>query len=991
MPMSEELKTLMGDTEVNNSFDINSVSGALKMASENSFSYLYRLQRNVIKFKEYYYPTSVSSETSEIPFGDMYLDDKYRVCFQVDNDLVNQNSRKDFYSSDMYRKEFTLEDIANNFDIYERIPIVCIDRRYYFNIKIRMLNGNMKIILPYKTNFLYTKQNTVIDHKTSVMLVETNYYKRITTNTGMLNNMKDGNNYRLNPSYSNLGKFNTDGTYVSFIEFPEDNGTSSLMMMTHVDDEGYLVLDFSERIKSLIEAQTQNFIITLIYFPYMHEHKMTNQSSIMAYTHPKTQELTSPVMVIERDDCTPYNMPIPTENMFVLKQIHDGGEYNGEYEAYNPNSVTIHYPNMYTINDDTMVEGDTYRVFYFYKLGYDLHYNHLFGYYYRYLKRRLATGSLEEAVNKVYNEEIYDMDVTNRDTFTGIFRKLFNYNDYNYQYDILDFNYRRETDESPYEYKVRKMKEFVKNDTRTLIQYVREQNKVTDSYFTFTKRLKLDERRRMDTSNELTIPVITFDEPMTLFLFPFNNHDDTTVLHVWIDGLLCMDLYHKYEYGVDYIYIPERELTENSYIEIEVCHSFNFMTDVYFQNTEDFVDVYIAGNKYITPTLSDIIFENSEDDTITYDTSKFEIVRRRFDIDFTTDNEDGTAKVKYTTLDNIKIRAKEESVCHTNMRFCIKKNAKYVQTNFERTSYPLLKLTDYSFKHDLDYIRIYLNGRLMPPSMYIVKDTFSMYRIQMLFQVKPGDRFALDISGPRNERLYFIEEVPSDWIIDLKDYIDKPFDIRYYDVFLNGRKLNETNVFRISDTKIKLINVSSKWHLVIYEKDRDEEYFGWTKNPMILEPYYSLDDFYNEPFITDEDKETVMEELIEEQIKENGSEEYVTIGENTNTEDKNCDDTLEYDENLQMLIFYYDELLPNRLMVPEEAQFNNEYIKSEYPDICDIYLTEDDPNTIHLNSSSGLPPLSEDILYLDPDIGYNTEGKVYFLGDYDAVCEKDNQ
>ena len=118
MPMSEELKTLMGDTEVNNSFDINSVSGALKMASENSFSYLYRLQRNVIKFKEYYYPTSVSSETSEIPFGDMYLDDKYRVCFQVDNDLVNQNSRKDFYSSDMYRKEFTLEDIANNFDIY---------------------------------------------------------------------------------------------------------------------------------------------------------------------------------------------------------------------------------------------------------------------------------------------------------------------------------------------------------------------------------------------------------------------------------------------------------------------------------------------------------------------------------------------------------------------------------------------------------------------------------------------------------------------------------------------------------------------------------------------------------------------------------------------------------------------------------------------------------------------------------------------------------
>lgn len=988
MNMTDELKALMNETEVNNSFDINSVSGALKMALENSFAYLYRLQRNVIKFKEYHFPTSVSSTTDEIPFGDMFLDDKYRVCINIDNDIVNQNARKDYYSSDMYRQEFTLEDIAKNKDIYERIPLVCIDRRFIFNFKIRMMNGYMKIILPYKTDYLYTNHNETINHVTDVILVENNYYRRIETNAGALNAMKSGNDYRLNPSYSSLGNFRTDGTYVAFVEFPEDKTTSSLMMMTHVDDEDYLVLDFSERIKSLIVNQSKNFYITLIFFPNMYEHKMKNFNSITAYTHPKTKELTSPIMVIERGDCEPYNMPIPTENIFALKRINDSGTYNGEYELYASDTATIHYPNMYTIKDENMKEGDTYRLFYFYKMGYDLHYSHLFGYYYRYLKRKMGTGSLEEAVNKVYNEEIYDMDVTKKDAFTGVFRKLFNYNDYNYQYDILDFTYRREENEQPYEYKVRKMKEFVQADTRHLISYVREQNRVTDSYFTFTKKLDLEARKRTDTSNELT-STVKFDEPMYLFLFTNKDTQEEMTMHIWIDGLLCMDYFHRYEYGVDYIYIPVREVTDNSYIEVEICHSFDFETDVYFPDTSTYVEVNVAGNKHITPTLADIIMIDKEDESIIYDTDKFEILRRRYDIDCSVDDANGDRKVEYTTLDSIKIRAKDTSVTGRAMRFCIHKNAKYVQMNFDRTSYPLIQLGDYRFKHDMEYLRIYHNGKLMPQTMYIIKDNFDMYRIQLLFKISPGDKLALDISGPRNELLYFVEEVPSDYIIDLKDHIDKPFDIRYFDVFLNGRKLNETQVFKVTDTKIQLINVNSKWHLEIYQKDRDEEYFGWTKNPVTLDPYYNLDDFIEEPFVEPDEKDEIFEEEIEEQIKEDGNEDYVDIGVNTNDEDKNCDDDIEYDENFRFLIFYYDELLPNRLMVPQEAQFNKEYIKAEFPETTEVYLIENSQTAAMMNSAvNGLETLPEDVLYLDPDTNYDTAQTVYFLGDYDELCEE---
>src|SRR5699024_10298736 len=153
---------------------------------------------------------------------------------------------------------------------------------------------------------------------------------------------------------------------------------------------------------------------------------------------------------------------------------------------------------------------------------------------------------------------------------------------------------------------------------------------------------------------------------------------------------------------------------------------------------------------------------------------------------------------------------------------------------------------------------------------------------------------------------YFTETIPEDAIIDLTNVIDKPFDIRFYDVFLNGRKLNETNVFAISDTIIKLININSIYHLEIYQKERDEEYFGWTKNT--IQYYFRIEDLFDEDFVTDEDKEEIIEDIIDETIdditKENGDDPeedgpIIDKKPNTNDEDKNCDDEIEYDEELR--------------------------------------------------------------------------------------------
>lgn len=980
--MTESLRLLMEDAEINNTFDIESVTDTVKMELENSFWYLYRLQRNKIRFKEYFFPTSRQSTTSKRIYGDMFLDDKMNVCIQIDADLVNQSSREIYRQSEYFNKEFTLDDINNHPEIFERTILLCIDGQYLFDYKIKMDNGITRIILPYKMSYLYQKNNEIKQHVTSVILIDNEFYRTIQTNRNILSQMSENDNIVLGPQYCGLDSFRTDGTYVVFVRFDNDTG-SSLMNFCTVLRNGFLQVDFSNLILSKIKASSSNFTITLVFMKDMYEHHLYGDNSIVMQYREKVDKNLAPVMLIERSDCEPFNMPIPVENFLVLKRITEG-EQIGEYTTFNESGVELHYPNMYTLNDPDPKEGDIYRVFYFYEKGYDLHYNPKFNFFYKFIKTKLRCTTLEEAVNRCYFEDTDLLTMGEQDELFGVFRKLYNYVPIDNQYDIIDFTKRNSSNETPYEYKVRHMHEFIEEDTKALKDYVLRQNHISESYYLYVNHINLTKRSRFDTSGEIGKKII-FNKERYLFLF---HNDDYNKLNmrIWIDGLLCMDVIHETEGGIDYIYLPKEDIKPNSYIEIEVYRSFSFTADVYFGNTEELKEINIVNATDLTPTMSDIMFIDKENPEISYSSDSFEIFRVRHNLDLSTRDSDMNKKVEYTTMDTFKIRAINETVCHRTIEVRFRKNTFYTQTNFERTGYPAIYLDDYDFNKDSGYYRIYRNGRLMPKSMYVLKDNFDEPRLQMLFSVEKGDRFAIDISPYKSNLIYFTEDLPDNQTIDLTGYIDKPFDIRYYDVFLNGAKLNETQVFAVSDTIIRLKNIKSFYYFEIWEKERDEEYFGWTKNDIV--PYYTLNDFISNEFPTDDDKDDLMDSIIDSIIDEMG--EVIPIKPNENTEDKNCDDDIVFDGYLRNRIFYYEELLPNRLGVPEVAQFNNDYIKSEYPETTDEYLIENSEIAIALNSltSSVEDKLEENVLYLDPDINAETANEIFFMGDYDELCEE---
>lgn len=978
--MTESLQLLMEDSEINNSFDIEAVTDTLKMELENSFWYLYRLQRNKIKFKEYFFPSSKQSVESKVIYGDMFLDDAMNVCIQVDADLVSQSSRNLYRKSKFFNKEFTLEDIDNNPDIFERTILLCIDNRFHFDFKIKMDNGITKIILPYKMSYLFNKNNSIIQHTTSIILVDNEYLRSFRMNKNNITQSPEDGDAVIGPQYASLSSFREDGTYVVFVSFNGEN-SSSLMNTCTLLKNGYLRIDFPNTIIEKIKASTTNFTVTLVFMKNMYEHKLYGGNNIVMQYRENIFKSSTQILLIERDECTPFNMPIPEENFLVLKRI-DEGEQVGEYSTFNKSGVDLHYPNMYTIKDPKSKDGDIYRVFYFYEKGYDLHYTHKFNYFYKFLKNKLKVTTLEEAVNIAYFEDTDKITVGTQYELFGIFRKLFNYTPVDHYYDIIDFT-KRNIDKTPYEYKVDTMHEFVADDTKVLKDYVKRQNHICESYYLYVNNIDLNRRLRTNTSNEISKNII-FTKERYLFIF-HNDSFNKLNMRIWVDGILCMDVVHEVEGGIEYIYIPKDMINPNSYIEIEVYGSFSFTSDVYFSDTDEYIEVNVFGAADLVPTMSDIMFVDKESPTISYSPELFEISRVRHNLDLSTLDDENKRKVNYTTMDTFKVRALDELVCHRTIEVQFRKNSFYSQTNFNRTGYPIIHLNDYDFNKDSSYYRIYKNGRLIPKTMYTVRNTFNDIRLQMLFPVNNGDRFALDITPYRNSLIYFVEKLPNDQIVDLTGYIDKPFDIKYYDVFLNGAKLNETQVFAISDTMVQFKNIKSIYHLEIYEKERDEEYFGWTKNS--IDQYYQLNDLLEESLVTDDDKKFIIDNIIKDIISESGEE--ITIKPNENIEDKNCDDDIVFDKYLRNKIFYYEELLPIRLGVPDLPQFNNEYLKSEYPETSETYLIENSEIAKEVNNSMiSSDKLVENVLYLDPDTGATTASEVYFLGDYDEVCEE---
>ena len=1027
--MSENLQKMLKEALLNNSYDYDAMHLSLAKTWESSYSYLYAKQKAEVEYEELFYFSNDEVSHKEIDkIGHLYLDELIYANFDIDYDVIHVMDREEYRTSRFYLHFFTIEDMANHPEIFSQIPIVIIDDKVIWDYKIKATKDYTRFKLPFRRRFVLkdernpvTDEYIYVDHKVQVLVVDNIFYNRMRVNRNtihyssalktiriaksdirnnittyinktikseiMAQNKESESWYNQNESKLGLQKItytkklsevyklpSQDGIMFASIHFINQyNGGyelgTQLIPLTISEDGNYYVGKLTDDINEKLDQHTGEIFVSLVFANRLYHHTFYNGDPTTS-----AEEHGASLLVLEDKNQIPYTNPIPTENFMVFKK---GFKNKGYVLEKNVDMLEMHYPNIYRIKDSAMESGDVYDVYYFYYRDDSIKYTDIFDFYFYFLKDIFPSYNMERIINDIYYNKANLSQYTEaqKKTFRDVFKKIFDYQYYHHNYGELDFLHRyillpENTTKVPVEYKDETLKQWIRVQPYVLRDYVLDQKKLGDSFHLFTNTVDLTKRVRTSTANEFGKEnEFVFDEKR--YVFAIANEQDYPILlncRVFVDGIMIGDLYHDRRFYTEYLYIPCKNVTADSYIEIEIFPSYSFSKEVTFTSMNQTERVtLIEPKENIYPTQADIYYqEENPDNHYTrhlkrYDPKLFNYTMHYKEGDYTFDTPDPVHKpVKFTRLKTFTIQPNSTEVLNKKLKLRIDKKTNNYRFMMARNGYPMIEMNDHDFQFNTDYIRVFRNGRLMPRSKYRLLTTYVKPRLLFMEWMNRGDIIYVDVTPYRYTEIYYQEELKArEPLIDLRGIIDKPFDIRYYDVYVNGRKLSVNNVFTISPWQITLVNLKSIYNLVIYERERDWEYFGLDYKENIY--YFTIDDLFKSGIVSEDEKNKVIRDIIDDT-----KDPRLHIYPNTNDEEKL---NFQSDELIYAIfhIFYFDELIPKNYVNPDVKQFSVDVMKDNYIEVYERYNRVADDSSVYdfeKERRKNYPP----VLCLDPDI-----------------------
>ena len=648
--------------------------------------------------------------------------------------------------------------------------------------------------------------------------------------------------------------------------------------------------------------------------------------------------------VLEESPNIPYSSPIPVENFMVFKKKKDEDEY---IPMHNVEMTALHYPNIYQIIDKDMEHGDKYKLYYFYyevpELKYSVDFDYYFNFIYEKFKDEIG-NSMEQIINAIYFKHVNLDGYTDDEKtyFYEVFDKIFKYKYYQYLYSQNDYlnRYKKldgHTDDEPLEYKINTLKEWISKDPTTLRNYVLEENKLGTTYHLYTNSIDLSERLRRDTSEEIDRTVV-FDEDM--YVFSFNNdayYPRSCDIRVFVDGLLTPILQFT-KLFTDYIYIPASWVTDDSYIEIEVFNGYVYNEVLNFNSIDEVKEIELKDiPEGMYPTHADLYYDTDDGYTV-LDYSNFKITKHSSRGDVVVDNKNPDIEpVSFTRLEKYSIELLNGSIINKDICLAIKKFGQYMRLTVERDGYLIVKFTGTELAHNFDgsYIRIYdESGRLIPSYQYRIFTFLDTPYIYFFRYFRHGQVIGIDFTPYHFTHICHIDEIEEDNpIINLAGLINKPFDVRYFDIYLNGRRLSLNNVMILSPYQISLVNIKSIYDLDIYEKERDWEYFGIDFKT--AEFYFEFKQFYNS--LPEEEKDVLIKSIINNQ-----KDDALNIVPNTNEEERVTEKENEDIYTLiEFLVYYFNHFIPFEYQNPDTYQEGYDFLNLQFPSILDTFKVND--------------------------------------------------
>lgn len=762
---------LVNEAFSNNTFDLKILEETLNEVKQTSFDYLYNLQLTLTGYLRFDLKIEDLVLTKNILHRSRQYPRKYVA--NIKSNFIDTKNRLEFKKSRFYNKELSLFDVASNPDLFTHVFMVFIDGKFFDCVDIICKEDITKFIFDIaegsntagipKTYFDELKAKNA---DITIFFVPNCSYGIYNTNNFVLQKYID------NLSLKRFNIANNLDSNEKYITFINENDFLFSSVITDTENSYEFLKFHSNHLNTF-----NNKYIHLNIFGFRHLLDQIDISGNEKYF-----------------DIPLQDMPVPKENFMIFRNV------DGKKLFAHDITINLYYPNIYEIIGNET--NDDLTIYVFYSKGGDnvsLKFENELSLYYRF-----STNILE----KYKNNTIPDI--------------IKNFRPQSYTYNIKDFTSSSLYDDH-FKYKIDRLRQWTIDNNEVIRGYLNKQYKRPTGYYLDISKIDLSSKLREDNFSEIHNPIKQeiFDEPRYIFIFRNEFSDEFYHLRFFIDGILYVPDKAYKDSKYEYYYIPTSLVKPNSIFEIEKFSDLDFTKQIKFNNIDEKIhislntkDCYINKNDiFLITSIGKYYISND----------KFSVFIKEMGSDIEI-NGDSFKEVK-----DFSIKLNDISLLNTDLTLCVRKNTYYQSWNIT-TEQEKIEPMIFSIEsiNDKRHFRVFRNGRLIPSNVYnidFIDQLSDKFAVGILMEKLIGDNYVVDCSPYKYKELCHIEEIAPSGFVDLAGIINKPFDLKWYDIYLNGIKLNKTNIINISPTKIIIKNIETLKHLVVVEKNRDYEFF----------------------------------------------------------------------------------------------------------------------------------------------------------------------
>lgn len=744
-------------SKYSNAYNIDIMKELIDFSIDTSYKKLYDFQKTINGIERYSVP--LSTYLNESP---------YSISYNINASLSDGHKRLLYIKSPLKGKVMSYTDIFKNINIFDKVPLVFIDGVLYTNISIKQMNENLYIYVNFRrtsttsSEISYTWQefNLMINSGVNVdiiLLPSMNLkYKLDFPLSEIQSNINKGISLT---GFTNLNSKKQTNTLLSFMNYSKYLFMYQLSPVTV--DNGMVKYQ-----KSLMDKLDVS--------------KMKN---VRAYLF-STPNLLNTISVPHGTNYFSIgikDMPVPVESMLIFKKSEYGYVYDRD------TTLTMYYPNIYKVNKSLNNDKDL-LIYIFYSditnTNIGSKYTNELDLYHRHTTNLLQlyeNNTIDEFIKEYKPKEIVFSD--------------------------SDFNL---SEQYPYrdDYIKTRFIELISSNGSIYKEYLTKVLPNTREIYIDISKIDLSKRIRNNNKKEINNEELyeTFSTPHYLLKFTYDGFNDK--MNIWVDGLFIVPtIYNDSLY--QYVYIPMDRVKPNSIMLIERFHDIETSVDFTYDSIEDYTEIH-------TDTIINIndVFLTGTD----IDGNIYHIYDDEYSLYIRNDNNEFVLATGYpfysTDVICVKMSTDKYILDTLQLRTSVK------NINKKITGDNGVDINDI-ISYDMNHMNVYLNGRMVLNSTVDFGFNHSAggpHHIKFISLVKPTDVVSVSYTPVYRKKIVEMNTFDENGYIDLHGIIDKPFDIKWFDIFINGVKLHKNQIVYITPYKILIKNFNSRKHLIIYEK-----------------------------------------------------------------------------------------------------------------------------------------------------------------------------